>query len=197
MNLTCPGIEQNTRPSAVLERSTNLRKHYVHAWVLYPCQQTNRTKLTHIWTEFATCVLQQNLIKSSWNCGNAETRRADLTAAIRQLMLPATYSEDSTTRKQHESCRMHCWMLDCDPLPITQQEITGAGLQKLDNACARTQILKMDWKVVYGNHAVLRLDAERLRSEEAHYFWQRLHRSVLACCLQQIGNWTNWVLSVK
>ena len=180
----------------------------MHAWVLYSCQQTNRTKLTHIWTEFVTCVLQQNLIKSSWNCGNAETRRADLTAAIQQLMLPATYSEGSTTRKQHESCRMHCWMLDCDPLPITQREITGAGLQKLDNACARTQIVKMDWKVVYGNHAVLRL---MLRDWEVRRLTVSDNDCIVACwrattwqlnklsAVGQMnqGNWPNWVLSLK
>ena len=43
-------------------------------------------------------------------------------------------------------CTAGCF--DCDPLAIKQQEITGAGLQKLDNACAKAQIVKIDCGVL-------------------------------------------------
>ncbi len=84
-------------------------------------------------------------------------------------MLPATYSEGSTAKEQHEPCRMHCWMLDCDLLAIMKQGDYRSRLTKLNNACARAPIVKY-WmptftrvyqaKVVHVNHAVLCFDAE-------------------------------------
>ena len=180
--------------------------------MLYPCQQTNRTKLTLIWTEFATCVLQQNLIKSSWNCGNAETGRADLTA---------------TTKTVHAAGNLFgrldngraAWALPnalLDALTVTHsqlsnKELTGAGLQKLDNACAKTQIVKIDCGV---------LDAIPCQGISGEgYVWQSRRAApwcwncIVACwravcnnwqlnklsvvCQIDRGNWTNWVLLLK